>query len=87
MGLEMVMILVLPAAFLKTSCKDFSMMFVSFCLLKIFGLEILVIGLHRLRRCQLPFREHIWVSGGFKNYVSQVGYISPERGGGYERSE
>ena len=42
---------------------------------------------HRLWRCQLPFREHIWVSGGFKNYVSQVGYISPERGGGYERSE
>ena len=32
-------------------------------------------------------REHIWVSGGFKNYVSQVGYISPESGGGYERSE
>ena len=25
LGLEMVMILVLPAAFLKTSCKDFSM--------------------------------------------------------------
>ena len=23
-------------------------------------------------------REHIWVSGDFKNCVSQVGYISPE---------
>ena len=36
---------------------------------------------HRLRRCQLPFREHIKVR------VSKYNYISPERGGGCEHSE
>ena len=36
---------------------------------------------HRLRRCQLPFREHIKVR------VSKYNYISPERGDGCEHSE
>ena len=37
--------------------------------------------------CQLPFREHIKVSGDFNGCVSQVVYISPERGGGCELCE
>ena len=39
---------------------------------------------HRLRRCQLPFREHIKVRSNSQSKTLQYHYIFPEREGGCE---